>query len=72
MNMVIGLILIILLAIWNVLMVIFIIADIKTIHQMKHKSRKGQYRLCNDGLYHWREDPDLHPVIKDLPERNCE
>lgn len=68
MNMVIGLILIALLAIGNVLMAVFIVTSIKTIRMMK---RKGQYRLCNDGMYHWREDPDLHPVIKDLPERNC-
>lgn len=68
MNMVIGLVLIALLTTGNVLLAVFIVTSIKTIRMMKPK---GQYRLCNDGMYHWREDPDLHPVIKDLPERNC-
>jgi len=65
MNVIIGLIIVTLLVLVNVLMVVFIVTGKKTIRMMKCK---GQYRLCNDGLYHWREDPNLHPVIKDIEE----
>lgn len=68
MNTLIGLILIGLTVIFIVLLVVFIITNIQIMRSMKHK---GQYRLCNDGLYHWREEPDPHPVMKDPPVRNC-